>query len=200
MKVLAFADTHGDMSLIQQHVKTAEKEKVDLVIIAGDFTMMDAPPQNLVGPFKAIGKKVLIINGNHDSEMTLDFLSERYKVRNLNKYAVTYDGVGFFGAGGAEIGPFLTPEVKIFDRLKNGHRYVRSAKKKVMVTHAHPSGSLIEKFSNIVPPSHSVRRAIDEFMPDVVICGHVHEAQGIEETIGKTRVINVSKIGKIFEI
>jgi len=35
-------------------------------MLAGDFTMMDQPPQNLIGPFKAIGKKVLIINGNHD--------------------------------------------------------------------------------------------------------------------------------------
>ncbi|PIN81683.1 hypothetical protein COV11_01410, partial [Candidatus Woesearchaeota archaeon CG10_big_fil_rev_8_21_14_0_10_30_7] len=171
-----------------------------LVIIAGDFTMMDQPPQNLVGPFKAIGKKVLIIHGNHDSETTLDFLSEHYKVGNLNKYAVTYEGVGFFGAGGAEIGPVLTTELKIFERIKNGHKYVKDAKKKVMVTHVHPRGSLIEKFSNIVPSSNSVRKALDEFKPDILICGHVHEAQGIEEKIGNTRVINVSRIGKVFDI
>ncbi len=200
MKVLAFSDVHGDHSLIRKHVETAKKENVDLVIIAGDFSVLDQPPQNLIGPFKAIGKKVLIVHGNHESETTLEFLSESYKVRNLNKYSVEYDGVGFFGSGGASIGPFMTSEKVIFERLKNGHKYISKAKKKIMVAHSHPSGSLMENFSNIVPGSESVRKAIDQFHPDVVVCGHVHEAQGIEEMIGNTRVINVSKLGKIFDI
>lgn len=200
MKVLAFADVHGDQSLIQKHVQTAKDENVDLVIIAGDFTHFDQLPKNLIGPFKAIGKKVLLIEGNHESEATLKFLAEMYNVCNLNEYAVIYEGIGFFGGGGAQVGPSITSELKIFERLKNGYNYVKNAKKKVMVTHAHPAGSLIEKFTQIFSGSKSVRKAIDEFSPDIVICGHVHEAQGIEETIGNTRVINVSKTGKVFEI
>jgi Icc-related predicted phosphoesterase len=35
--------------------------------------------------------------------------------------------------------------------------------------------------------------------PDFLLCSHVHEAEGIEEIIGTTRVINVGKQGKIFD-
>ena len=45
-----------------------------------------------------------------------------------------------------------------------------------------------------------VRDAILELKPDIHICGHIHETQGIEEIIGKTRVINVGKSGKIIEL
>jgi Icc-related predicted phosphoesterase len=54
--------------------------------------------------------------------------------------------------------------------------------------------------SLFVTPSNAVRKAIEQFQPDIAICGHVHEAAGIEEKIGKTTVINVSRKEKIFEI
>jgi len=52
----------------------------------------------------------------------------------------------------------------------------------------------------IFPGSKGVRKAIDKFHPDLLLCSHVHEAEGIEEKIGKTHVINVGKKGKIIEI
>ena len=58
----------------------------------------------------------------------------------------------------------------------------------------------MEKFTEIFPGSKGVRKAIDKFHPDLLLCSHVHEAEGIEEKIGKTRVINVGKKGKIIEI
>jgi Icc-related predicted phosphoesterase len=69
-----------------------------------------------------------------------------------------------------------------------------------MVTHVHPSETKMEKFSNIVPGSTGVKRAVEKFHPDILLCSHVHEAEGIEEKIGKTKVINVGKKGKIIEI
>ena len=69
-----------------------------------------------------------------------------------------------------------------------------------MVTHVHPSGSMIEKFTQFFEGSKAVKRAIDKFQPDIMLCAHVHEAEGLEEKIGKTRVINVGSKGKIFEI
>ena len=36
--------------------------------------------------------------------------------------------------------------------------------------------------------------------PDILINSHLHEAGGMEEKIGKTKVINVSRKEKIFEV
>jgi len=69
-----------------------------------------------------------------------------------------------------------------------------------MVTHVHPSKTLMAKLSSFVPGSTGVRRAIKKFQPDIAICSHVHEAEGIEEKIGRTKVINVGRKGKIIEV
>jgi hypothetical protein len=58
----------------------------------------------------------------------------------------------------------------------------------------------MEKFTKLLPGSKGVNKAIKQFHPDILLCSHVHEAEGIEEKIGDTRVINVGKKGKIFEI
>jgi Icc-related predicted phosphoesterase len=67
-----------------------------------------------------------------------------------------------------------------------------------MITHMHPSESLSE-FSGF-PGSKSINKAIKEFKPDILIHGHIHEAAGVEEIIGKTKVINVGRDGTIIEI
>ena len=62
----------------------------------------------------------------------------------------------------------------------------------------HPRGSKAE-FSGF-KGSKAIRKAIKEFHPDILINAHIHEASGIEEEMGKTKVINVSRKAKIFEI
>ena len=44
------------------------------------------------------------------------------------------------------------------------------------------------------------KKAIDKFKPDILFHSHIHEAGGMEEVIGNTKVINVSGEGKIIEI
>ena len=81
-----------------------------------------------------------------------------------------------------------------------GFEHIKDQKKKIMVTHVHPAGTIMEKFSEFVVGSTGSRRAIEAFKPDIVLCSHVHEAEGLEEKIGKTRVINVGREGKIIEV
>ncbi|MEA3429895.1 MAG: metallophosphoesterase [Nanoarchaeota archaeon] len=202
MKILASGDIHGDSNLAKKLAKRAEEENVDLVILCGDLTHFDSSTKNIIGPFKKVGKKVLIIPGNHESVATADFLAQVYDVKNIHGYSVVYEDVGIFGAGGAtNVGPAAPiSEPEMFQLLKKGHNYLKELEKKIMVTHVHPEGSMMEKFSAFVPPSSAVRKAIDTFKPDILLCSHVHEAEGIEEMIGKTKVINVGKKGKIIDI
>jgi len=58
----------------------------------------------------------------------------------------------------------------------------------------------MEKMSRIVSPIRAVRKAIEQLQPDFALCSHVHEADGLEEQIGKTRLINVGRRGKIIEV
>ncbi len=197
MKILAAGDIHGDTNLARQLSEKADRENVDLVVLCGDLTQEDSNTDNLVGLFK---QKLLLIPGNHESLATIDFLSERYKAKNLHGYSVRMGEVGLFGCGSAHIGMFQITEREMLELLKKGHNYVAGCKKKIMVTHVPPSGATGEKLSRFVSGSKSVRKALEEFMPDILFCSHIHEAEGVEETIGKTRVINVGRKGKILEI
>lgn len=200
MKILAFGDIHGDSRLAKKLADKAEKEHVDLVIMCGDLTYFDQSTDNIVGPFVKKNKKVILIPGNHETVATADFLADLYGVTNLHGYSIRYKDVGLFGCGGANVGPNQLGEKEIFDLLEQGFEKVKKLKKKVLVSHVHPSETKMEKFTDIFPGSTGLRKAIKKFKPDIVLCSHVHEAEGIEEKIGKTKVINVGKEGKIINI
>jgi len=59
---------------------------------------------------------------------------------------------------------------------------------------------MMEKFTQFFPGSDGIRKAVETFKPDIMLCSHVHEAEGLEEKIGKTKVMNVGKEGKIINI
>jgi len=200
LRILAAGDIHGDIDLAEKLAEKAKKEKVDLVVLCGDLTMAERSTANIIGPFKKRNEKVLLIPGNHETVATADFLAQLYGMKNIHGYSVKYKDVGIFGAGGANIGVFQQDEKEIYDLLKKGFDQIKDIKKKIMVTHVHPTGTKMERLTSIFPGSEGVRRAIDKLKPDLLLCSHVHEAEGIEEKIGKTLVINVGKKGKIIEI
>ena len=200
MKILAAGDIHGDTGLALRLAEKAEKNKVDMVVLCGDITDFEQSTENLVGPFVAKKQKVVLIPGNHETVATTDFLAELYGVENLHGYSIKAGKVGLFGCGGANIGLFQMSENETFDLLKKGHDKIKELEKKIMVTHVHPEGSKMGKMTSFFPGSTGISKAIEEFKPDILLCSHVHEAEGMEEIIGKTKVINVGKEGKIIKI
>ncbi|MCK4647661.1 metallophosphoesterase [Candidatus Pacearchaeota archaeon] len=197
-KILAIGDIHGDTGLVKKLAEKAKKEEVDVVILAGDLTFVEQSVKNLIGPFIKAKKQVLLIPGNHESNATINFLAEMYpNTKNIHGYSIKKGDLGIFGAGGGDI-INITPEKEIFKALKQGHEKVKDSKKKIMVTHMHPKGSKAE-FSGF-KGSKAVRKAMKEFKPNILISAHIHEASGIEEKIDGTKVINVSRKEKIFEI
>jgi uncharacterized protein len=210
MRILSAGDLHGDIGLVKKLAAKAEKENVDIVILCGDLTEGDEKTENIIGQFLKKNKKVLIVPGNHESPATADFLAQFYGIKNLHGYSVKlidpikdhniFKNVGVFGCSGVNIGIHQITDKESYDLLKRGHDYIKDADIKIMVTHVHPSGTKMEKFTQFFEGSKAVRRAIDKFQPDIMLCSHVHEAEGLEEKIGKTRVINVGAKGKIFEV
>lgn len=200
MKILAAGDIHGDTRLAEKLARKAEDNKVDLVILCGDITHFDRSTTNLIGPFKKRNQKVVFVPGNHETMATADFLKELYEAVNLHSYSIKYKDVGLFGCGFANIGLTQLSEDEIFETLKKSNKYLKGVKKKIMVTHVHPDGSLMGKLTSLFPGSKGVKKAIDTFKPDFLLCSHVHEAEGVEEKIGKTKVINVGREGKILDV
>ncbi len=195
MKILAAGDLHGDAKLAEELAKKAEKEKVDLVILNGDITGF-IETKNLIKPFTNRHEKVVFVPGNWDSPDTASFLSKFYGINNLDQYYIKHKNIGIFGAGNP--GTLIPDENDTFYRLKKNFEKVKDLEKKIMVTHMHAAGTKSELSG--FPGNKGIRKAIEKFQPDLFISGHIHELEGVEEKIGKTKVINVGRRGRIIEI
>ncbi|MBU0470582.1 MAG: metallophosphoesterase [Nanoarchaeota archaeon] len=198
MKILALSDIHGDVNFMKEMAEKGAKEKVDLVILAGDLFTFDNHKAGLIKPFKEKGLEVAVIPGNHEGLAEINSMVENYGVKNLHGYALKFGDIGIFGCGYGDVGLHQLGEKDFFNTLKKAHDSLKDVKKKLMVTHVQPNDSILGL--GLFPGSSGVRKAIEDFQPDVHICGHVHETEGIEEVIGGTRVFNVGKRGKIIEL
>ncbi len=199
LKVLAAGCIHGDSTLVQKLVNKAERENVDVVLLCGDLTLGQNETRNIIRPFREKGKPVLFVTGNHDGIVLGDFLADYYKARHLHGSYAVYNNVGLFGAGLANIGLDAMTDREFFETLEKGHEKIKNLNKKIMVTHLHPANSKMEAATGF-PGSSGITKAIERFQPDFVFCSHLHELSGFYEYIGKTKVVNVSRTGKVFEI
>lgn len=195
MKILAAGDIHGDSRLAKKLAEKAKKEKVDLVILTGDITGL-VETKNLIKPFIERNEYVVFVPGNWDSPDTAEVLSKLYGIKNLEHYHIKHNNIGIFGVGNA--GMLRLNEKQVFEKLKKNFEKVKNLEKKIMVTHFHAAGTKSELSG--FPGSSGIRKAIEKFQPDLLISGHIHELEGVEDRIGKTRVLNVGRRGKIINI
>ncbi len=202
MKILAASDVHGDKSTIEKLVAKAKKEDVDLIILCGDLTFFENDLTGIIGPFKKLNKKIIIIPGNHESFATAEFLAKQYApgVYNLHGRSILfYNEIGIFGAGGADVGLFQIGDSEIEKILEKAHEPIKNAKHKILITHTPPYGTTIDALWEHVG-SKGVRKVIENVQPEIALCGHIHETFGKSDKIGNTTIVNVGKDGIIIEI
>jgi len=196
LKILAAGDIHGDAKLSEKLAQRAEKEKVDLVILTGDITG-SVQTRGLIKPFTDRKQKVLFVPGNWETTEDAEDFSSMYGIKNLDKHYAVYGNVGIFGIGSKDWALFPDNQ-RTFKKLDKDFQKIKDLEKKIMISHLHAAGTKSELSG--IPGNDGIRRAIDKFQPDLFIHAHIHELDGVEEKIGKTRVIHAGRRGKIIEI
>jgi putative phosphoesterase len=191
LRILAAGDLHGKKDIARKLAAKAAKRRVDLVVLAGDLHGYMGEGEGILEPFEKLKQKVVFVPGNLD----FDEVEAVRGGRNIHNYYVNYGDVGIVGIGSPNWKLHLEKEdldsiKKNFSRMKN--------KKRILVSHLHVAGTEAE-FSG-VPGEDVLRDAAKEFKPDLIIAGHIHEAEGIEDKVGKTKVVQVGTKGKILEI
>ena len=195
-KILAAGDIHGDSRISEKLAKKAEKEKVNLIILTGDLIGL-VESKNIIRPFTKRGQKVIFVPGNWETEQEAKQFSKKYGIKDIGNGYVKYKDIGIFGIGNPNWNLF--PDKKrTFNKLKKDFEKIKGLEKQVMVSHIHAAGTKSELSG--IPGSEGLRYAIEALQPDFFLHSHIHELEGAEERIGKTKVINVGKKGKIIEI
>jgi Icc-related predicted phosphoesterase len=189
MKILAISDPHGDYSKIKKIIEKAGD--FDLVVVVGDITNF-GPDEKVNELAEMFDKPVLAIPGNCDQKSILKAL-ENSKAVNLHGKAEQIGNIRFIGLGGSNPTPFNTPFELSEEEIENAlEGMVCSAENSkecgtiVLLTHAPPHGARDE-----LPFGHVGSKAIQKFLDrvDLIVCGHIHEAKGMEK-VGKTVVVN----------
>ncbi len=205
MKILAFTDFHGDKKIISKILKRAEKENPDVLVCAGDFTVFGKNLNKIMTKF-LIGKPFVFIPGNHeDNENSLYVFAKKPEALLVHQTAIVVKGVLFVGSGGGIYGktePTLEISKKLLTLKIKNFKKNHPKGKVVFLTHRPAYGTNTDFMSDI--KEHVGATNITDFIKknpiDLHICGHIHETHGIEEMIEGTKVVNVGKSGKIFEI
>jgi len=192
MLVLAISDLHGRYNYPRELKK--ELNLAERVIIIGDLTAFGGEPEakTVLSGFSAYKDKLLAVYGNCDRPGVNKVLDELGI--NLHGDGRIVDGIGFFGLGGSNATPFHTPqeltEDEIAENLIAGWAKVENARIRVLITHPPPLNTKVDRTgAGVHAGSEAVRKFIDEHQPELVLCGHIHEAKGFDK-IGKTVVIN----------
>jgi len=187
MKILLVADAHGEYRWIARLVHKAGS--VDASVIAGDLTNF-GPTTLAVRLIGMLPTPVLAVGGNCDPP-EIHKTIERAGGVCVHGTPYTLDDVVFMGVGGSNPTPFFTPfelsEEEIDSILTSlVERTEEMGCTRVLVSHAPPYGVLDE-----VEGAHVGSRAVAKLLGkvDAILCGHIHEARGIEKVRG-TLVVN----------
>jgi uncharacterized protein len=193
MRLLCLSDIHGEAAGLDDVLPLLGS--VDVVVIAGDVTHLGGRPEAeaVLAPLAASAVRCLAVGGNMDLDGARAFLTE--KGINIHGTGVVIDGVGFQGLGGGTPSPFHSPwELQPEEAarlLAAGRQAISGAGFKVLVSHAPPRGTAIDRTHTLMHAgSEPVRELILSGAVDLCICGHIHEARG-EDALNGVPCVNV---------
>ena len=191
MKVLCITDLHGDNQALDAIL--ADAGQVDLVLLGGDITNFGTPnaAESVVRRVQRSGAPVLAVAGNCDSEA----IDQRLVELGVSLFGrgAAWDNVGFHGVSAMPPwhgSMYELTEQQIADALQQGDAQLPPLDQRVLLTHAPPHNTRLDVTrQGRHVGSTSVRDYIDRRQPSLVVCGHIHEARGIDQ-LGTTRIVN----------
>lgn len=201
MKLFVLADIHGRTEYPEDAI--SEMRKADIVVIAGDITNFGGSKETayIIDLIGALNDRIVAVPGNCDKPAVGDFLTAHGM--NLHGTARIIDGVQFLGIGGSNKTPFHTPNEYTEEEMeKTLQRFPEksNAGHCILVSHAPPFNTKMDKmFLGLHVGSRSIRGYIEKKQPDIVVCGHIHEAHGADRIV-ETLIINPGSFPKHYAL
>lgn len=189
--IVCITDLHGNRESLDRIL--ADAGPVDLVLLGGDITNFGSPEdaEDLVHQAQQAGQHVWGVAGNCDSaqiERRLEDLGVSLRGRGI-----VLGDLGLHGLSAMppwRSGMYQFTEEELADMLRTGYEQIAGATRHVVLSHAPPYRSTLDRtrlFQHV--GSKALRAFIEQTQPVLVLCGHIHEARGTER-LGLTTVAN----------
>lgn len=189
MRIYAVADIHADPERIDKIRSVTASCQPDVLVAAGDIINYIFPSKTL-RQLNDLPVPVLMVRGNSDPGYVDKYVKQYANLNSLNLKQVIINSVPFSGLSGTIPLPFRNrvgfSEKRLMDQIAS-----MIHPQTVLVAHTPPYGCLDQVAGRFHSGSKMIRRLVKEKQPRMMICGHIHEAAGIE-AVGRTIVVNCS--------
>jgi len=182
MRLFAISDIHGATKPIDESASLIRE--ADWVVIAGDITRTKtrAEAADVIACLEQYSTRILAVHGNWDRVEVKSYLEE--KGYSLHGKGRIVDRIGFFGLGGSSPTPMRTAteytEEEIALALRSGYEQIQGNSQVILISHVPPLGVRDRSFLGLRGGSRSVKAFLEAHPLSLCLCGHIHEAAGIE--------------------
>ncbi|RLG19178.1 hypothetical protein DRN63_00120 [Nanoarchaeota archaeon] len=187
MRILVTSDIHSRFHNLEKILRDVE---FDLLLISGDITNFRAI--DIERADEIISKyapECYAVHGNCDPEIVLKMKLDSIKF--IHGMTAKLDEFTLHGVGGSGPTPFKTPSEypdSYFEKMLS--KLEPHSNLNILISHCPPYGILDLTKSGEHIGCRAVRKHASRF--DVILCGHVHEAHGVER--GEVFAINPGPI------
>lgn len=195
MKLLVLSDFHGYRSIIMELCEIIDSANIDFLVICGDLTNFGnlQLAEEILRELVMLGTPVLFVPGNCDprglakTEVVNDAVNLHGRHKKINDLT-------FIGVGGGIYSPFNTPfelsEEALRETIDRAYKDLDVEERFILVSHTPPMNTKVDiTTSGIHVGSKTLREFVEKTRPVLMVCGHIHEARGMDE-LGGTLIVN----------
>ena len=199
MRILAFSDLHRDRQAARAIV--AASVEADVGIGAGDFATKREGLIDTLDILRNSPAPMIFVHGNHDDADAVEAAckaQDHWHYLQGNECAIG-DQV-FFGIGG-EIPASSTQDWNTTMDEDGAMRLLRECPVgAVLISHSPPFEVCDQGQDGAYYGSKALHRGIQDWLPKLVLCGHIHAAWGQQGMIGETPVHNLGPTLNWFDV
>lgn len=196
MNFLCSSDFHGVVPVQMKEI--IKERKIDAILYAGDYSPhgWGGEGENTEDPLNFLinlGLPVFSVHGNIDPEEQffeqIDKDNKNFHFIHLKRVKVK--GYHIVGLGDFYLDPYA---LKKFESLLK-----QKPERTIVLSHYPPKGVVDKTDFGSHVGSPELLDLIKKYKPLLVICGHIHEAAGVDN-IGDTTVVNAAMTNVLVEI
>ncbi len=200
MRFLFFSDIHSDLKSLERLVD----QEADYYFCIGDLVSWARGLDKAGEILKQRAGKVFVIPGNHESAGDIQAFCNTYGLEDMHAQSRQFGSIHLAALGYSNPTPFNTPGEYSEDEIALRLEPFAGLSPLVLACHCPPKDTPLDCGSgNRHFGSTAIASFIDRVSPRYFLCGHIHEAEGVQANLGsegKTIGINVGKRGYLLDL
>ncbi len=197
MRLLVFSDIHGSKSALDRLMDI----EADYYFAAGDLANWGRGLDQLAPVLRKRAGRMYVIPGNHESEADIARMCEEFGFHNFHGQTIQVEGYTVAGLGYSNPTPFNTPGEYSEQELAARLEKFAGINPLILICHAPPKDTKLDRAGE---GQHFGSTAVRDFIvrnqPAYFYCGHIHEAAGQQDILGRTPGWNVGPRGQVLDL